>query len=39
MAQYEAQCSKVGSFAYSQYFKLYVVLTDGEVSGNYSKVN
>ena len=39
MAQYEAQCSKVGSFAYSQYFKLYVILTDGEVSGNYSKVN
>lgn len=39
MAQYEAQCSKVGSFAYSQYFKLYVILTDVEVSGNYSKVN
>ena len=39
MAQYEAQCSKVGTFAYSQYFKLYVILTDGEVSGNYSKVN
>lgn len=39
MAQYEAQCSKVGSFAYSQYFKLYVILTDGEVSGNASKVN
>ena len=39
MAQYEAQCSKVGSFAYSQYFKLYVILSDGEVSGNYSKVN
>jgi len=39
MAQYEAQCSKVGNFGYSQYFKLYVILTDGEVSGNYSKVN
>lgn len=39
MAQYEAQCSKVGSFSYSQYFKLYVILTDGEVSGNASKVN
>lgn len=28
MATYTAQCSKVGSFAYSQYFTLYVVLTN-----------
>lgn len=39
MAQYEAQCSAVGGFDYANNFKLYVVLTDGNVSGNLSKVN
>lgn len=41
MAQYEAQCTKVGSFAYSQYFKLYVVLTnrDGNPATNQSLVD
>lgn len=40
MAIYEAQCSKVGSFAYSQYFKLYVDLTEVEVNvgNNTSKI-
>lgn len=39
MASYKAQCSKVGSFSYADNFKLYVVLSDGEISGNSSKVN
>lgn len=32
MATYEAQCSAVGSFGYASYFKLYVVLTETNVS-------
>lgn len=41
MATYEAQCSAVGSFAYSNYFKLYVILTDknGNATTNKSSVD
>ena len=41
MATYSAQCTAVGSFGYANYFKLYVVLTETDisVSGNSSKVN
>lgn len=41
MAQYEAQCSAVGSFEYSSYFKLYVILTnrDGNSITNQSLVD
>ena len=41
MATYSAQCSAVGSFAYASYFKLYVELTETDVSvaNNTSKVN
>lgn len=38
MAVYEAQCRAVGGFGYAGYFKLYVELTDGNISGNTSKV-
>ncbi len=40
MATYSAQCSAVGSFAYANYFKLYVELTeiDVDVANNRSKV-
>ena len=41
MATYTAECSKVGSFNYAQYFTLYVVLNDrdGESSSNKSFVD
>lgn len=40
MATYSAQCSAVGGFSYANYFKLYVELTETEVSiaNNTSKV-
>lgn len=40
MATYSAQCSAVGSFSYASYFKLYVVLTETDVSieNNTSKI-
>lgn len=41
MATYTAECSKVGSFNYAQYFTLYVVLNDrdGDSSSNKSFVD
>lgn len=40
MATYSKQCTAVGSFGYASYFKLYVELTETDVStsGNTSKV-
>lgn len=40
MATYSAQCSAVGEFGYANYFKLYVELTETEVSieNNTSKI-